>query len=89
MVIEERVIGPACLSAGSLVSRAALGGAEEINPKREGAKKRATEQEQTMLSAERRKSNLQLLDLDILRVSNTRIQHAHHVIAKVRAIKWL
>ena len=82
MVIEERVIGPACLSAGSLVSKAALGGAEKLNTKSEGAKKRASEQEQTMLSAERRKSNL--LDLDIPQESNTRIQHVHHVIAKVK-----
>jgi hypothetical protein len=60
MVIEERMIGPAWLSAGSLVSKAALGGGEQNNLKREETKKRASEQEQTMLSAERRKSNLQL-----------------------------
>ena len=64
MVIEERVIGPACLPAGSLMRKATLGRAEQINPKRKETKKRVSKQEQMMmLSVEQRNSNM--LDLDI------------------------
>ena len=80
MVIEECVIGPACLSAGSFVSKAALGGAEQINPKREEAKKRASEQEQTSCPPNDESPTCSIWTYPEL--SNTRIQHAHHVIAK-------
>lgn len=59
MVIEERVIGPACLSAGSLVSKAALGGAEEINPReRRPRRERASKTDDAVRRTT--KANLQL-----------------------------